>query len=71
MESQRQAAVAGNNGWSRFDWTYRGTDLYVCQVVDNATVALLAISNNTADRNNIASGCNGTDWLSFTAIPSP
>jgi len=52
--------------WSRFDWTYQGSDLYACHVVENASISLAAIGNSTADSADITSGCNGASWLTLS-----
>jgi hypothetical protein len=51
------------NLWSRFDWTFTPQGkLYYCQVVFDAATEAAARGNTTANREDLAEGCNGFGW---------
>lgn len=57
------------NDFSRFDWTFSNTDLYVCQTAYNAPTLAAALATPAADSTDLATGCGGNPWSWL--IPTP
>ena len=48
--------------WSRFDWTWQGTDLYFCQSAFDAASEAAAEAAPAADAGDLGAGCGGFPW---------
>ncbi len=57
--------------WSRFDWAWSGTDLYVCQTEAFAASEGDALGTTPANAGDLEGGCPGYGWLLLTAIRDP
>lgn len=66
--AQNDAANAYNPDlWSRFDWTYDGSDLYYCQSAYDAASEAAALAATPANASDLNSGCGGFAWSALTA----
>ncbi len=53
--------------FGRYDWTFVGDDLYICQIEYAASSAEIAAANESADRAEpAASGCGDYSWSMLT-----
>ena len=52
--------------WSRFDWTFDGSDLYYCQIAYDAADEATAAANTSADQADLTTGCAGFAWTKLT-----
>jgi len=65
--AQNDASNSFNpNLWSRFDWTWVGDDLYVCQTAFDAADEAAALNTAPADANDLATGCGTFPWSHLT-----
>jgi hypothetical protein len=48
--------------WSRFDWTWDGTDLYYCTAVYDAATVEDALMVPLSDSSDLELGCGGFPW---------
>ncbi len=58
---------AGGGGWTRFDWTVDGSNVYLCLTVTDAADEATALATETADASDIAEGCPDLmGWMLLT-----
>ncbi len=63
IAAQNDAANTYNPSlFSRFDWTFSNTDLYVCQTAYDAASLAAALATPPADSTDLAAGCGGFGW---------
>ena len=55
--------------YSRFDWTFDGTDIYFCQTVYDAATAQDAIDATPADSEDLDAGCSENPWTKLIHVP--
>jgi hypothetical protein len=55
------------NLWSRYDWTWSGTQLFYCQTAYGAASEAEAEGTPRADDTDLAAGCGGFGWTELTA----
>lgn len=68
--AQNDASNMYNPGlFSRFDWTFSNTDLYVCQTAYDAPTLAAALATPAADSTDLATGCGGNPWSWL--VPTP
>jgi hypothetical protein len=48
--------------WSRFDWTWDGSDTYYCQTVFDGATRMDALSATPSDPMRLSDGCGGFSW---------
>jgi hypothetical protein len=66
--AENDAANEWNGGlWSRYDWTWSGTQLYYCQTAYGAASEAEAEGTPRADDTDLAAGCGGFGWTELTA----
>lgn len=67
--AQNDAANPYNpNAFSRFDWTFSGADLYVCQTAYDKPSLADALATPAADGADLVAGCGGFPWSKLTPI---
>jgi len=53
--------------WSRFDWAWSESDLYLCQIAYDAATEAAALAASGADPADLTgAGCNGFAWSKLT-----
>ena len=52
--------------WSRFDWTFIGGGLYLCQTTGTAASEADALATEPADPTDLDAGCPYYGWLTMT-----
>lgn len=55
--------------YSRFDWTFDGTDIYFCQTVYDKETAQDAIDATPANSTDLDAGCSGFSWNKLIHVP--
>jgi len=76
FDSENKVIIAQNDAnnefsagkWSRFDYLFDALKVYVCQIVYDKNTMQEAIDSDTADRADLAAGCNGFGWTELTEI---
>jgi len=56
------------NQWSRFDYIVKEGKIYYCQITFNKETEEAALAVTTADRNDLAAGCNANPWSELIAV---